>query len=150
MGRRIREVCLKLLVAASLSLLPGCFGVSQNPSYFPHLLPTGDIIRTHAKPPGPSYFSNFDPHAARLEVRPLESTNPVRTQHVLIATIYDEKGNPRRNRRVRCRKRRQRPRRDPGNGRTNREFRWHAVARGRGSRRVGTYSRGLGGIDGLE
>jgi uncharacterized repeat protein (TIGR01451 family) len=80
--------------------LAGCFGVSQNPSYFPHLLPTGDIIRTHARPPGLSYWSNFDPHAVRLEVRPLTATNPVQTQHVLIATIYDEKGDPRRNRRV--------------------------------------------------
>ncbi len=92
--------CLMLLRAASLLLLSGCLGVSQNPSYFPHLLPTEDIIRTHAKPPGPSYFSNFDPHAVRLEVRPLEATNPVRTQQVLIATVYDEKGVPRRNRRV--------------------------------------------------
>jgi uncharacterized repeat protein (TIGR01451 family) len=91
---------LKLLLAAGLSLLPGCFGVSQNPGYFPHLLPTGDIVRTHGKPPGPSYFSNFDSHAVRLEVRPLEMTNPVRTQHVLIATVYDEKGVPRRHRRV--------------------------------------------------
>jgi uncharacterized repeat protein (TIGR01451 family) len=74
--------------------------VSQNPSYFPHLLPTGDIIRTHAKPPGPSYYANFDPHAVRLEVRPLVATNPVRTQHVLIATVYDEKGLPRRQRRI--------------------------------------------------
>src|SRR5689334_23076175 len=91
-GRRIR---LKLLLAAGLSgLLPGCFGVSQNPSYFPSLLPTGDIIRTHARPPGFSYFTNFDPHACRLEVRPLDATNPVQTQHVLIATIYDDKGKP--------------------------------------------------------
>jgi uncharacterized repeat protein (TIGR01451 family) len=80
--------------------LSGCFGLSQNPSYFPYLLPTGDIIRTHAKPLGHGYYTNFDPHAVRLEVRPLESTNPVRTQHVLIATIYDEKGVPRRDRRV--------------------------------------------------
>jgi uncharacterized repeat protein (TIGR01451 family) len=85
----------------SVSLLScGCFGVSQNPSYFPHLLPFGDIIRTHAKPPGPSYYANFDPHAVRLEVRPLVATDSVRTQHVLIATVYDEKGKPRRNRRV--------------------------------------------------
>src|SRR5262249_16413168 len=100
MGRRIGEICLTLLLAAGICLLPGCSGITQNPSYFPHLLPPGDIIRTHAKPPGPGYFSNYDPHAVRLEVRPLESTNPVRTQHVLIATIYDEKGTPRRNRRV--------------------------------------------------
>jgi len=85
---------------AAVSLLSGCFGVSQNPSYFPHLLPTGDIVRTHAKPPLWGYFSNFDPHACRVEVRPLEATNPVQTQHVLIATVYDDKGVPRRHRRV--------------------------------------------------
>jgi uncharacterized repeat protein (TIGR01451 family) len=101
MVRKGWRLCLMLLLAASLaSLDAGCFGVTQNPSYFPHLLPTGDIIRTHAKPPGSGFFSNFDPHAVRIEVRPLESTNPVQTQHVLIATVYDEKGQPRRSRRV--------------------------------------------------
>jgi uncharacterized repeat protein (TIGR01451 family) len=89
-----------LFVLLGIISLSGCFGVSQNPSYFPHLLPTEDIIRTHAKPPGPSYYANFDPHAVRLEVRPVVATNPVRTQHVLIATVYDEKGQPRRNRRI--------------------------------------------------
>jgi uncharacterized repeat protein (TIGR01451 family) len=88
------------LLAVGPLLLSGCFGVSHNPSYFPHLLPPGDIIQTHAKPPGPGYFSNFDPHACRIEVRPLESTNPVRTQHVLIATVLDENGLARRSRRV--------------------------------------------------
>jgi uncharacterized repeat protein (TIGR01451 family) len=88
------------LLAATACALSGCFGLSQNPSYFPHLLPTGDIIRTHAKPPLGGYYSDFDPHALKLEVRPLESTSPVRTQHVIIATVYDEKGEPRRNRRV--------------------------------------------------
>jgi uncharacterized repeat protein (TIGR01451 family) len=78
----------------------GCFGVSQNPSYFPYWLPFGDIIPTHAKPPGYGYFGNFDPVAVRLEVRPLQATNPVRTQHVLIATVYDARGKPRRDRRV--------------------------------------------------
>jgi uncharacterized repeat protein (TIGR01451 family) len=92
--------CGIVLLACALGLSVGCFGVSQNPFYFPHLLPAEDIIRTHAKPPGISYFSNFDPHACRLEVRPLDATNPVQTQHVLIATVYDEKGKPRRNRRV--------------------------------------------------
>lgn len=91
---------LPLLVAASLCLLSGCFGVTSNPSYFPHLCPFGDIIRTHAKPPGCGYWANFDKHACRIECRPIEATNPVGTQHVLIATIYDEKGEPRRNRRV--------------------------------------------------
>jgi uncharacterized repeat protein (TIGR01451 family) len=88
------------LAAAVLCLLPGCFGVTHNPSCFPHWFPFGDIIRTHAKPGGCSYWSDFDRHACRLEVRPCESTNPVQTQHVLIATIYDECGQPRRGRRV--------------------------------------------------
>jgi uncharacterized repeat protein (TIGR01451 family) len=96
MMSRVGRFCLVLLAAG---LTSGCFGVSQNPSYFPYLLPTGDIIRTHAKP-GLGYFSNFDPHACRLEVRPLEATNPVQTQHVLIATVYDGHGKPRRHRRV--------------------------------------------------
>jgi uncharacterized repeat protein (TIGR01451 family) len=100
MAHMVRRLGLKLLLVAGLGLATGCFGITQNPSYFPHLLPTGDIIRTHAKPPGHGYFSNFDPHAVRLEVRPCADTNPVRTQHVLIATVYDDKGQPRRNRRV--------------------------------------------------
>lgn len=107
MVRSVRQSSLLLLRAVGrgllgltlLSGLAGCFGVTQTDSYFPHLLPTGDIIRTHAKP-GLGYFSDFDPHACRLEVRPIEATNPVRTQHVIIATIYDEKGQPRRHRRV--------------------------------------------------
>src|SRR5208283_2979314 len=40
------------------------------------------------------------PHAVRLEIRPLEATNPVRTQVVLIATVYDDTGKPRCDRRV--------------------------------------------------
>ena len=50
---------LPLLLAASLCLLSGCFGVTHNPSYFPHLFPFGDIIRTHGKPPGYGYWSQF-------------------------------------------------------------------------------------------
>src|SRR3979409_1515690 len=97
---RLGRLVITVLMGAGLGLLLGCFGVTQNPSYFPHLLPTGDIVRTHAKPPLWGYFSNFDPHACRLEVRPIEATNPVQTQHVLIATVYDDKGVPRRHRRV--------------------------------------------------
>lgn len=92
-------LCLWLL-AALACCASGCFGGNSNPSYFPYLLPFGDVIQTHAKPISPGYYANFDPHAVRLEVRPLEATNQVRTQHVLIATVYDEKGQPRRNRRV--------------------------------------------------
>src|SRR5262245_25813715 len=68
-----RQVVRLLLALAALAPV-GCFGVTQNPSYFPFYLPTGDIIRTHAKPPGLGYYANSDPHACRLEVTPLEST----------------------------------------------------------------------------
>src|SRR5271165_212217 len=88
------------LAAALSCCLSGCFGGNSEPSYFPYLLPFGDIIQTHAKPISPGYYANWDPHAVRLEVRPLESTNQVRTQYVLIATVYDEKSQPRRDRRV--------------------------------------------------
>src|SRR5438874_12488865 len=90
--------CALVMAVLAVTLGAGCFGVTQNPNYFPHLLPDGDIIRTHAKPPGPSYYADFDPHACRLDVRPLEATNPVRTQHVFIATVLDDTGQPRRNR----------------------------------------------------
>src|SRR5262249_26149708 len=88
---------------AATAVLPliGCSqGVTQGVSYFPHIMPTGDIVRTHGKPPGPSYYANFDPHAAKIEVFPIEATNPVRTQHVFIATVLAGNGQPRRNRRV--------------------------------------------------
>jgi uncharacterized repeat protein (TIGR01451 family) len=91
---------LLLLLLGTVCALGGCFGVSHNPSYFPYLCPPQDIIPTHAKPPGVGYYADFDPHACRLEVRPLEQTNPVRTQLVLIATVYDGEGKPRRDRRV--------------------------------------------------
>ncbi|HWY87198.1 MAG TPA: hypothetical protein VNX28_10760, partial [Gemmataceae bacterium] len=99
MTRAGHSLCL-LLLAALTCCSSGCFGGNENPSYFPYLLPFGDVIQTHAKPISPGYFANFDPHAVRLEVRPLEATNQVRTQYVLIATVYDEKSQPRRNRRV--------------------------------------------------
>lgn len=96
----LRRWWWKLLLALSLGALSGCLGLTHNPSYFPHFMPFGNIIRTHAKPSGPSYFSNFDPHAVRLEVRPQQSVSPVNKHHVLIATVYDDKDNPRRRRRI--------------------------------------------------
>jgi uncharacterized repeat protein (TIGR01451 family) len=100
MGPKGKRVCLALFLAMGVGLLPGCFGITSNPSYFPNLCPPGDIIPTHAKPPGWSYFANFDPYAVSMEVRPQDATNPVRTQHVLIATVLDKDGHPLRGRRV--------------------------------------------------
>jgi uncharacterized repeat protein (TIGR01451 family) len=104
--RGARRGAALVVLLSLLSAVSGCFGITQNPSYFPYLLPFGDIIQTHAKPPSPGYYANFDPHAIRLEVRPLKDVNgqdvtdQVRTQHVLIATVYDEKDQPRRDRRI--------------------------------------------------
>ncbi|HKI34659.1 MAG TPA: hypothetical protein VKA46_22575 [Gemmataceae bacterium] len=100
MAATIRRL-LPGLAAACLLLLPGCSGVSHNPSYFPwSLKPFGDIVRTHAKPTGEGAYADFDPHACRVEVRPLEAVSSVRNHYVLIATVYDDKGEPRRGRRV--------------------------------------------------
>lgn len=85
--------CLCLLAA-------GCFGGSQNPSYFPYYLPTGDIIRTHAKPGGIGFFRNFDPKACCIELTPANVNAPTRGQVVLIATVLDKDGDARRKRRV--------------------------------------------------
>ena len=98
MAPTIRRALPGLAVLCVL-LLPGCFGVSHNPSYFPwDFKPFGDIIRTHGKPTGDGEYANFDPHACRVEVRPIEGTSPVRRHYVLIATVYDDEGKPRRNR----------------------------------------------------
>src|SRR5262245_46348961 len=94
-----RSPASSLLLLACLSLA-GCYGVSHNPSTLPHLVPFGDIVRTHAKPGGFAYFWNFDRHACGLEVTPRDVTNPVGVQQVFIATVLDGDGKPRRNRRV--------------------------------------------------
>jgi hypothetical protein len=91
---------LHLVLSGILLLTVGATGCMQNPSYFPFLLPAGPIQRTHAKPPGIGNFANFDKNAVRIEVRPLRSTNPVGTQHLVIATVLDDEGTPRRKRRV--------------------------------------------------
>jgi uncharacterized repeat protein (TIGR01451 family) len=90
-----------VLSTVSASLLVGCTGVSQNPFRFPYLLPAGNIIRTHAKPPLAGPDANFDPKAAELSLEHSGSNvNQVRTQHVLVASVCDPEGNGLRNRRV--------------------------------------------------
>jgi uncharacterized repeat protein (TIGR01451 family) len=86
-----------MLLPVLLLALAGC---AQNPAYFPWFLPPGAVVQTHARPAGNGYFADFDPNAIRLEVRPLESTSPVRAQQVVIATVYDDQDRPRRKRRV--------------------------------------------------
>lgn len=93
--RRILGAILAWAVLLGIGL--GCAG---NPGYFPHLLPPGRVIPTHAKPGGASYFANFDPHACKLEVTPVFCSNPLRSEQVVIATVLDAQGQPRRKRRV--------------------------------------------------
>ncbi len=87
-----------LLLGACALSLSGC--LSESPSYFPYLIPPGDIQQTHAKPPGNGPYVNFDPYACRIEARPQETSHPVGANHVVIATIYDASGHARRGRRV--------------------------------------------------
>ena len=86
-------------VLALLALLPaGCFN-SHNPGYFPYYLPGGSISQEHAKPRF-GFFRDFDPHACRLDVTPRDATAPLGSQIVLVATVSDKDGQPRRSRRV--------------------------------------------------
>src|SRR5687768_6174630 len=90
-----RRVWLFLAAAA----LPAA-GCAYNPGYFPYLLPGGHIKQEHAKPGGLGYFRNFDPKACKLEVTPQNAAAPLGSQIVLVATVYDNDGQPRRSRRV--------------------------------------------------
>jgi uncharacterized repeat protein (TIGR01451 family) len=85
--------------AVALALLSA--GCSYNPGYFPYLLPGGPVAESHAKPGGPGYFRNFDPKACKVEVTPGGEVNaPLNTPVVLVGTVADEDGQPRRSRRV--------------------------------------------------
>lgn len=87
------------VLLAALALAPA--GCSHNPGYFPYLFPGGPISESHAKPGGPGYFRNFDPKACKLEVTPNQQiTAPLGTQVVLVGTVLDKDGDPRRSRRI--------------------------------------------------
>ena len=85
MKRALRCLCL-LLLAVSTCCSPGCLHPDENPSYLPFLHPDS--------------YGNYDPFAVRLAVEPGDRTNPVRHQHVIIATVYDKDNKPRRGRRI--------------------------------------------------
>src|SRR5262245_8791365 len=86
-----------LALAALAPLGSGC---SYNPGYFPWYLPPGQIVQEHAKPRF-GYFHNFDPKAVRLEVTPNQQvTAPLGSQVVLLGTVMDKDGQPRRSRRI--------------------------------------------------
>jgi uncharacterized repeat protein (TIGR01451 family) len=88
------------IVFVSLALLPlmsGCRDSMPHSVTWPY---SGDVVQSHPEPPEGGYYTNWDPYAATLEVTPLTDVNPVRTQHIFIATVLDEEGNPLPNRRV--------------------------------------------------
>jgi len=89
-----------LRAAVLLFTVLGGTGCLYNPSYFPHWLPPGTVVQTHAKPSGFGQNAYFDPHACRIDVQPVDSCGPVRTQHLLIVTVSDDRGQARRQRRV--------------------------------------------------
>ncbi|AMV23694.1 Large cysteine-rich periplasmic protein OmcB precursor [Gemmata sp. SH-PL17] len=87
-----------LVLVAAVAGIGGC---SYNPATFPYWLPPGRVEQTHAKPRGFGYFRDFDPKACRLEIKPSgNATAPLGSQIVLVATVYDKEGVPRRDRRV--------------------------------------------------
>ncbi|MEZ6143081.1 MAG: hypothetical protein R3B84_21165 [Zavarzinella sp.] len=81
-------------------MLAGIVGCAGNPVYFPYFLPPGTAEQTHAKPPGIGYYSDYDPKACQIQVRPDAVTSPVRGTQLLVATVFDADGLPLRNRRV--------------------------------------------------
>src|SRR5687767_14088764 len=88
-----RAVPIAVLLA---TLFAGC---AHNPGYFPYCLPGGVTTETHAKPRF-GYFRDFDPKAAKIEVTPADATAPLGSQVVVVATVRDKDGQPRRSRRV--------------------------------------------------
>ncbi|MBA4188487.1 MAG: hypothetical protein C0467_10820 [Planctomycetaceae bacterium] len=97
-SRRMTARTIILTVAALALASAGC---SHNPGYFPYLIPGGPIAESHAKPGGRGYFKNFDPKACKLEISPNQQINaPVGTQVVLLGTVVDKDGQPRRSRRI--------------------------------------------------
>ncbi|MBN2581521.1 MAG: DUF11 domain-containing protein [Planctomycetes bacterium] len=96
MEHRRRRIGTVVLILLATVVVTGC---SSYPTKFP-IIPGGEVRREHGKPMEGGYYMDFDPDAATLEVVPVEDTNPVKTQHILIATVKDADGKPLECRRV--------------------------------------------------
>jgi uncharacterized repeat protein (TIGR01451 family) len=95
--KRLQSKSAWLTLAGVVALMQGCSSHMPHSFTWPSTRPT---MQTHPKPPEGGYYKNWDPHAVTLEVTPLHDVNPVRTQHILIATVRDKNGKPLPNRRV--------------------------------------------------
>ncbi|MCB9850488.1 MAG: DUF11 domain-containing protein [Phycisphaerales bacterium] len=93
-----RAVTILAAVCGLAVLSTGCR--NEMPHSFFTWPSTGTVEQTHAKPPQSGYLKDWDPYARELLVEPHEATNPVSTQHVIVATVNDEYGEPLPNRRV--------------------------------------------------
>ena len=84
------------LAVSAMGLVAGCEDV------YPHsfTVAPGDVDLVHGEPAEGGYYTNWDPYAATLEVTPVRDVNPVRTQHVFIATVRNKNGKPLPNRRI--------------------------------------------------
>jgi len=96
MNKKMYSCIVLALAVTTMGLATGC------ETHFPHsfTLAPGDVERMHGEPAEGGYYSNWDPYAASIELTPLVDVNPVRTQHVFIATVKDKNGKPLPNRRV--------------------------------------------------
>jgi hypothetical protein len=83
---------------AVLVLFAGCLSAPQDSPRGSHSLRIGDILSTTPGLDNPA--PTPDPQAVRLTVTPLDSTSPINTETLVVATITDADGLPRHNRRV--------------------------------------------------
>lgn len=90
---------LLVMALAAVTSGSGCLR-AYNPTYFPNWGFGGDLVRTHAKPAGRTYYKNFDPNACRIELTPMQCQSAVGNQQLFVATVIDSDGQPRRSRRV--------------------------------------------------
>ena len=81
-----RQFLLLLLAAGLSAIVSGCVGGPAK-SGFPAWMSSGSS-------------TDADRHARHIEVRPMESSLAIGKQLILIATVYDENGQPRPKRRV--------------------------------------------------
>jgi len=97
-GQALNKTILAwMLTGALVAMAGGCREHMPHSATWPA---TGDAIPTHPKPPEGGYYTNWDPYAATIKVEPVEDVNPVKTQHVFVATVLDANGEPLPNRRV--------------------------------------------------
>src|SRR5262249_48157031 len=88
--------------------LAGCTGVARDPGPAPIPPPaslpssplSSDRPRTPAEPTSRVATRDFESHGRGVVIRPVEASNAVRTQCVVVATVYDDNGEPRPGRRV--------------------------------------------------